>query len=60
VGIRGTPASFVNGRYLGGAQSAEALDETIAREREAAQALVDAGTPPGAVLDQLLPKSEGS
>lgn len=60
VGVDGTPASFVNGRFLGGAQPAEAFDASIAQEREAAQALVDAGTPPGEVLDRLLGQDQGS
>ncbi|MCA9704919.1 MAG: DsbA family protein, partial [Myxococcales bacterium] len=59
AGVRGTPASFVNGHFLGGAQSAEGFDAVIEQERKAAQALVDAGTPPGAVLERLL-EQEGS
>ncbi|MEM9454000.1 MAG: thioredoxin domain-containing protein [Myxococcota bacterium] len=60
VGVRGTPASFVNGRFLGGAQPVDAFDTIIAQEREAAQALVDAGTPPAEVFDQLLRQEQGS
>jgi protein-disulfide isomerase len=39
LGVRGTPATFVNGMFLGGAQPAEAFDAVIAAER------TNAGTP---------------
>ena len=43
--VRGTPAAFVNGRFMGGAQPIESFDAVIAAERARARALVDAGTP---------------
>ncbi len=36
-GVRGTPAFFINGRYLGGRQSASAFDVVISEELERAQ-----------------------
>jgi len=54
VGVQGTPASFVNGRFMSGAQPVEAFDTTIERERAAAQALIDSGVPADRVLDTLI------
>ncbi len=52
--VRGTPAAFVNGRFLGGAQPAAVFDGIIAEERARAQALVDGGTPRGEVFAKLM------
>jgi protein-disulfide isomerase len=45
IGVRSTPSSFVNGRWLGGAQPAAAFAPLVEEERARAQARVDAGTP---------------
>src|SRR5690606_3507258 len=42
LGVTGTPASFVNGRFLGGAQPAEAFDALLEQERSAARGAADA------------------
>ena len=42
LGVTGTPASFVNGRFLGGAQPAEAFDALVEQERSAARGAADA------------------
>jgi protein-disulfide isomerase len=46
VGVRGTPASFVNGMFVGGAQPAEAFDAVIEQERAAPQGLAEAEPSP--------------
>ncbi|MCR9163424.1 MAG: DsbA family protein [Nannocystaceae bacterium] len=45
LGVRSTPATFVNGHYVRGAVPLETLRQTVAAQRPMAQALVDAGTP---------------
>ncbi|MCH9682823.1 MAG: thioredoxin domain-containing protein [Deltaproteobacteria bacterium] len=59
VGVRGTPASFINGRFVGGAQSAQRLDEIIEQERRVAQGLIDAGTPPDRLWQAVLEQPPG-
>ncbi len=46
LGVRGTPGSFVNGMFVGGAQPAETFDEVIARERGAASGSAEAKPAP--------------
>ena len=58
--VSGTPSSFVNGRFLSGAQPAERFDTLIQQEREVAQKLVAEGTAPADVLDTLNRQAEGS
>ncbi|MEM7157769.1 MAG: thioredoxin domain-containing protein [Myxococcota bacterium] len=58
--VSGTPSSFVNGRFLSGAQPAERFDTLIQQEREVAQQLVSEGTAPAAVLDTLNQQAQGS
>ena len=53
-GIRSTPSSFVNGRFVRGAQGADVYQGIIDEERAKAQALVNAGTAPSDVYDRLL------
>ena len=53
-GIRSTPSSFVNGRFVRGAQGTDVYQALIDEERGKAQALVDAGTPRGDVYERLL------
>ncbi len=59
-GARGTPAFFINGRFLSGAQPFEAFQAVIDEEKAKAQALVDAGTPKSQVLAKLLEGAETS
>ncbi len=53
VGVVATPSSFVNGRYVRGAQTSTSLQSVIEQAREEAQALVDEGTPRAQVYDKL-------
>jgi protein-disulfide isomerase len=46
VGVKGTPASFVNGVFLSGAQPVDKFTEIINRELVAAESAQRAGTPP--------------
>ncbi len=52
--VRGTPGSFVNGKFVSGALPVEQFDAIIETERAEAQKLVDQGTPKSDVLDALL------
>ncbi len=45
LGVRSTPATFVNGHYVRGAVPLKTLRQAVAAQRPMAQALVDAGTP---------------
>ena len=45
LGVRGTPAFFINGRFLSGAQPATAFEVVINEELEKAKALVARGLP---------------
>ena len=49
LGARGTPAFFINGRFLSGAQPRESFARLIDEEKAAAAAKVAAGTPPASV-----------
>jgi protein-disulfide isomerase len=42
--VRGTPAAFVNGRFMGGAQPVDVFEAIIEEERAKAQRIVDGGT----------------
>ena len=44
LGVRGTPAFFVNGLQFSGAMDAKQLAEIIEKEREHARALIEAGS----------------
>ncbi len=59
VGVRGTPASFVNGRFVGGAQPAQSFDAVIEQERKVAQALIDQGTAASDVLEAVFEQPLG-
>ena len=54
LGANGTPAFFVNGRYLSGAASFEQFSALIEEEKAKAQKLVDAGTPRAEVYAKIL------
>ncbi|MBK7829814.1 thioredoxin domain-containing protein [Nannocystis sp.] len=58
LGARGTPAFFVNGRFLSGAQPFESFAALIDEEKAKAQKLVDAGTPRGQVYDKIMADAE--
>ncbi len=59
-GAGGTPAFFINGRFLSGAQPIEAFAELIDEELAAARALVDQGVPRAEVLDRTMADAEPS
>jgi protein-disulfide isomerase len=54
LGVRGTPASFVNGRFVSGAADVDRYASLADETRAAAQALLDAGTPATEVYDALM------
>jgi protein-disulfide isomerase len=58
LGSRGTPAFFINGRYLSGNQPYEAFAALIDEEKAKAQKLVDAGTPKAKVYEKILETAE--
>jgi protein-disulfide isomerase len=57
-GSRGTPAFFVNGRFMSGAQPYSAFDRMVKQELEVAQAKVDSGVAPGDVYETLMNEAE--
>jgi protein-disulfide isomerase len=54
LGARGTPASFVNGRFLSGAQPLESFARLIDEEALAADKLITGGTPRSRVYETLM------
>jgi protein-disulfide isomerase len=56
----GTPAFFVNGRKLSGAQPLEAFKRVVDQELVKAQALVKAGTPAAKVYDTIMASAAAS
>ncbi len=58
VGARGTPAFFVNGRFLSGAQPFEAFKTLIDEELKEAEALVAKGTAKKDVYAQVIAKGK--
>jgi len=54
VGVKGTPASFVNGRFISGAWPKEELEAFIEEEMAKAQQLVNRGTPASRVYEKIL------
>jgi protein-disulfide isomerase len=54
IGARGTPAFFINGKFLSGAQPFESFKAKIDEELKVAEALVAKGTPKGHVYEALL------
>jgi len=58
VGVNGTPAFFVNGRFLSGAQPFSEFARLIDEGKVAAQKLIDAGTPRAQVYDKLMESAE--
>ncbi len=60
MGANGTPAFFINGRFLSGAVPLDKFTAIIDKELEAAKAEVAKGTPKGQVLEALLASAETS
>ncbi len=54
LGARGTPAFFVNGRFLSGAQPIASFKKLIDQERGKAEAKVAAGTPRARVYEETI------
>jgi protein-disulfide isomerase len=54
IGARGTPAFFINGKFLSGAQPFEMFKSKIDEELKTAEALVAKGTPKAKVYDVLM------
>jgi protein-disulfide isomerase len=54
LGARGTPAFFVNGRHLSGAQPIESFRALIDEEKKKAEAKVAAGTPRSSVYAETI------
>ncbi len=54
IGARGTPAFFINGKFLSGAQPFEAFKAKIDTELASAQALVAKGTPKAKVYETIM------
>ncbi len=54
LGARGTPAFFINGRFLSGAQPFDSFAKLIDEELEHARSVVDAGTPRSEVYELLM------
>ena len=53
-GANGTPAFFINGRYLAGARSAAEMRVVVEEERDRAAALVKGGTPRAEVFAKVM------
>ena len=53
LGAPGTPAFFINGVFLSGAQPIDAFEKVIDDQLGKAQALLDAGTPPARLYARL-------
>ncbi len=58
LGARGTPAFFVNGRFLSGAQPFEAFKALIDEEMKKADALLEKGTPKDKLYDAIIAKGK--
>ena len=54
IGARGTPAFFINGKFLSGAQPFEAFKAKIDEELKTAEGMVAKGTPKAHVYEALL------
>jgi protein-disulfide isomerase len=58
IGARGTPAFFINGKFLSGAQPFESFKAKIDEELKTAEALVAKGTPKAKVYDTLMKEAK--
>ncbi len=60
LGARGTPAFFINGRFLSGAQPFESFKKVIDEELEKAEKIVASGVPREKVYDKVMEKAKPS
>ena len=60
VGVTGTPAFFINGRKISGAQPIQNFKTVIDQELGKAQAMVAAGTKPEAIYGAILEKAQNA
>jgi len=58
LGARGTPAFFINGRFLSGAQPVENFKKVIDEEVAKADKLIAAGTPKAKLYEQTVAKGK--
>lgn len=58
LGARGTPAFFINGRFLSGAQPQQAFEKVIDEELKKVDALLKAGTPADKVYEKVISKGK--
>jgi protein-disulfide isomerase len=58
LGARGTPAFFINGRFLSGAQPVPAFKALIDDEMKKAEKLLAAGTPADKLYDKVIEKGK--
>jgi protein-disulfide isomerase len=58
LGARGTPAFFINGRFLSGAQPVEAFKKIIDEEMAKADKLLASGTPKNKVYEKTIEKGK--
>ncbi len=58
LGARGTPAFFINGRFLSGAQPQAAFEKVIDEEMKKVDALLKAGTPADKVYEKVISKGK--
>jgi protein-disulfide isomerase len=60
VGVRGTPASFFNGRFVSGAWPKEDLETLVDEEMLKAERLVSQGTPAAKVYEKILESAKAT
>ena len=60
LGARGTPAFFINGRFLSGAQPYDNFKRLIDEELKKAQDMVKKGTPKSKIYDTIMKNAEKS
>jgi protein-disulfide isomerase len=60
IGVRGTPASFVNGTFLSGAQPYEAFKTRVDAEMAKAEAMVKGGVPRAKLYAEIMKKAEAA
>ena len=60
IGVRGTPAFFINGTFLSGAQPFEAFKARIDQELAKAEALVKKGVARGKVYDAIMKNAQAA
>ncbi|HMC93221.1 MAG TPA: thioredoxin domain-containing protein, partial [Polyangia bacterium] len=58
IGARGTPAFFINGKFLSGAQPFEVFKAKIDDELKVADSMIAKGTPRGRVYDALMKEAK--